>query len=577
MTNTNGHGPGHGPKRAITYSRVSGDRQRDHGYSLDDQRRELHEWCDANSFSVVEEVEDGAWSGGDLQRPGLDRVREIVARGGADAVVVLFRDRLARGVYAQLLSEEFATHGCRLIALNAQLDDSPEGELQGGILDVISGWERRKIKERTARGKLAKARKGFIVAARRPPHGFIYIDDRNGYEVDEETMSAVRRIFDLISNGASIRSVSRTLAKEAYSAPEASSWSLHGIRNIIHNDVYLPHTHEELSALVDEGLLAPDVLARLDKNLSYGVAWFNRTRRTTTKEPIPEGGYRKRSHTIKRPRSEWIPVPVPDSHIPREWVIAAREAIRDNRVPSRAGDRFAELSGGIFFCSGCGKRMAHHTTWAGTPRRRYYYYKCPTVIAHGRDACPAKKYQISAPKVESAVWKAVSAASAEVRRIDLISAHFEKKANCLRRLHDDLSGQARLTESLGKLDRKRDGFLDLRAEGIITMGELKEKLAGIAEQREVIQSELDSVKNKEEQLVRLLSMRDMLVDSVRNGFLDQVARDVPEERHALYKRMGLRIELDQGGSPIISGAFDMFSNDKPFSRQHPRPCPAADA
>jgi hypothetical protein len=140
------------------------------------------------------------------------------------------------------------------------------------------------------------------VASRRPPFGYRYTHDRDGYEVHEEQMAAVRRIFDLVGNGASIRSVPRTLSSEGHSAPEASrSWSLRGVRKVVGNDVYLPHTHEQLSALADEGLLAPDVFRRLDKDRSYGVAWFNRTRRTTTKEPLPEGGYRKRSHIVERP------------------------------------------------------------------------------------------------------------------------------------------------------------------------------------------------------------------------------------------------------------------------------------
>jgi hypothetical protein len=39
-------------------------------------------------------------------------------------------------------------------------------------------------------------------------------------------------------------------------------------------------------------------------------------------------------------------VPVPESGIPREWVDAAREAIKDNQRQSANGDRFWELSGG---------------------------------------------------------------------------------------------------------------------------------------------------------------------------------------------------------------------------------------
>ncbi len=50
----------HPNNRAIAYVRVSGDRQRDHGYSLDGQRRELRQWTDENGYRKVEEIEDGA-------------------------------------------------------------------------------------------------------------------------------------------------------------------------------------------------------------------------------------------------------------------------------------------------------------------------------------------------------------------------------------------------------------------------------------------------------------------------------------------------------------------------------------
>ncbi len=246
-------------------------------------------------------------------------------------------------------------------------------------------------------------------------------------------------------------------------------------------------------------------------------------------------------------------------------------------MPSRMGGRFAELSGGIIFCSGCGRRMVHMYSTGRTPGRRYFYYKCPTMIARGKDACPAKKTMISAPNIEAAVWKMISAASDERRRVELINTSFDQKTEFLRRLHGDLSSQTRLTESLAKLDRRRDGYLDQQAEGLITMEELKGKLASVAEQREAIQGELDSAKNKQDQLARLLSMRDMLVDGVRNGFLDKVARDNPEERHALYKRMGLRVELDNNGRPIISGGFGLLGKEKTFSREHPTPCRVVDA
>jgi hypothetical protein len=62
-------------------------------------------------------------------------------------------------------------------------------------------------------------------------------------------------------------------------------------------------------------------------------------------------------HSVFRPWEEWIAVPVPDAGVPRELVERPREAMADNRRPSSAGDRFWELSGGVFFCRACGCYM----------------------------------------------------------------------------------------------------------------------------------------------------------------------------------------------------------------------------
>src|SRR3712207_1118978 len=77
-------------------------------------------------------------------------------------------------------------------------DDSPEGELTDGILDQLGKNERAKISERSRRGKLQKAREGTVLAGRRPKYGFKVSATRDGYEVDEENMRVVRRIFEMV-------------------------------------------------------------------------------------------------------------------------------------------------------------------------------------------------------------------------------------------------------------------------------------------------------------------------------------------------------------------------------------------
>jgi site-specific DNA recombinase len=157
MSSTNGHGP----KRAILYARVSTDEQARTGYSLAQQLEALRQYAEQEGYEVIEEVSDPGQSGASLERPGMDRVRDLVAAGSVFVVLAQDRDRFAREpAYHYLLRREFEEYGTKIRALNDRGDDSPEGDLTDGILDQIAKFERAKIAERSRRGKLRKAREG---------------------------------------------------------------------------------------------------------------------------------------------------------------------------------------------------------------------------------------------------------------------------------------------------------------------------------------------------------------------------------------------------------------------------------
>jgi site-specific DNA recombinase len=205
MPTTNGHGP----KSAILYARVSTDEQARSGYSLAQQIEALRAYADREGYEVLEEVQDPGQSGASLERPGMDRVRDLVAAGGVSVVLAQDRDRFAREpAYHYLLRKEFEEYGCKIRALNDRGDDSPEGELTDGILDQLAKFERAKTAERTRRGRLRKAREGKIVAGRSPRYGFKFNATRDAYEVDDEKMVVVRRIFREVADGATLRELS---------------------------------------------------------------------------------------------------------------------------------------------------------------------------------------------------------------------------------------------------------------------------------------------------------------------------------------------------------------------------------
>ena len=266
MPTTNGHGP---KKKVILYARVSTDEQARSGYSLAQQLEALREYASREGYEVLEEVTDPGQSGASLERPGMDRVRDLVAASGVSVVLAQDRDRFAREpAYHYLLKKEFEEYGTGIRALNDRGDDSPEGELTDGILDQLAKFERAKTAERSRRGKLRKARQGKIVAGHRPHYGFKYNSAKDNYVVDEDEMHVVRRIFCMVGvEGSSLRATRRALEAEGLPTPGgARNWTQIFVRSAILDDVYRPHTHEEVKALV-----APEVAARLDPSGHYGI------------------------------------------------------------------------------------------------------------------------------------------------------------------------------------------------------------------------------------------------------------------------------------------------------------------
>src|SRR5215216_817466 len=135
MPSTNGHGP----KRAILYTRVSTEEQARSGYSLAQQLEALRSYAACEGYEVLEEIQDPGQSGASLARPGLDRVRDLVTTAHVSIVLAQDRDRFAREpAYLHLLKKEFEEHGTKLRSLNDRGDDSPEGQFTDDVLDVMA-------------------------------------------------------------------------------------------------------------------------------------------------------------------------------------------------------------------------------------------------------------------------------------------------------------------------------------------------------------------------------------------------------------------------------------------------------
>jgi len=539
---------------AITYARVSGEEQARRGYSLPDQREALRGWCEAEGYTVLDQIADEGWSGASLTRPGLDRVRDLVAGGGIDVVVVLFRDRLARGIQAGLLADEFREQGTRLVALNAQVDDSPEGDLQGGLLDLFAAYERSVFRRRSRRGLERSIKQGNVVHRGKAPYGFEHDESGKGLVVHEPEMAVLRRLFRGMASGRTGGSLIREFESEGIPSPSGlPKWNQRTVANLLNADLYRPCAAAEVAGLVE-----PQVAATLDPERLYGLWTWNR-RETRKWKERDEDGYRTRHSAKVRPREEWlvVPVDITDSGLDRATVDRAREQAKDRyREPSNAAGRFWELRG-LARCAECGAVLSPHTVRRylkdGTPAKSSHYYQCRSKYNDSpRDCDHTRSYP--AEKLEAEVWNVVGES---LRDPEAIAAQYDTLIRRMRQyLRQDPEGdQRRLRDRLGRLERMRDGHLDQQAEGMISMAKLREKLSALDQQRAALERELSNVSDGQRRIEELVELRDLMLEAMNEVGGDALEDMTPEDRRAQYQGLRLRAKVDRHGTIHLEWAF----------------------
>src|SRR5437016_9503436 len=151
-------------RMAAIYARVSSEKQREE-HTIASQTAALIEFAKTHEIQVPPAwvFEDAGYSGATLERPGLERVRDLAAEGQIHAVLVYAPDRLSRKyAYQILLIEELARHGVATRFLNAPPSATAEDQLLVQVQGMIAEYERAQILERSRRGKRHRARAGEI-------------------------------------------------------------------------------------------------------------------------------------------------------------------------------------------------------------------------------------------------------------------------------------------------------------------------------------------------------------------------------------------------------------------------------
>jgi site-specific DNA recombinase len=335
-------------KQAAIYARVSTDDQAKRGYSLPSQIEACQKFVSQKGWDVAAVYQDDISGAKPItSRPQGYELQQAIETKQVKAVIVYCVDRLSRDIVDLLTTvRDWLRAGVEIYALDVGQVTS---ELD--IVLVIKGWqgsdERQKIRERTTRGRIAKAKAGKVTGQGSPPYGYTYSSGE--FFIDEAQAQIVRMIFDWYIHGdehgqmMSLFTVARRLTEMGIPTPSNArglfqgknqGWRGEVIREILISETYCG-------------------LWRYGKNIGKSG----------------RGG--------KRQPEEHITVNVP-AIVSREiWELAQKRRAYNSRI-ARRKTKGEYLLRALIYC-GCGRGMAG----GGRHSEHSFYYRCPRRYTSG--------------------------------------------------------------------------------------------------------------------------------------------------------------------------------------------------
>jgi len=392
---------------------------------------------------LPDQYDDGGFSGGNMDRPALQRLLADVEAGKIDAIVVYKVDRLSRSLldFSRIM-ETLDGHGCSFVSVTQQFNTTHSmGRLTLNILLSFAQFEREIISERTRDKMGAARRRGKWTGG-----GMIL-----GYDLDREA----RR---LVVN-------------------ESESRMVREIFTMYHERRSVLATVEELNR---RGVPRKSWMNKSGKT-SGGGPWTksNLTLLLTNVHYLGKVDYQGKIYDGEHE-------PIIDTDVwSKTQALLEKNARKD---VSRFRGKFTGPLKGLLKCGSCGCSMIHTYTRKGATR--YRYYVCQNATKQGYKSCETRS--IPAQEIEDFVVDRITSIGSEAELVERIErkarARREQRLSALDAEKDQidksLRHQAKLVAGIFGLPNATKRLADLEDQvraGEMRMSEISKEIAGLAE------------------------------------------------------------------------------------------------
>ncbi|MDR3314225.1 MAG: recombinase family protein [Oscillospiraceae bacterium] len=222
--------------KAYIYGRYSDHRQND--ASIEQQFREIRDYCASHDLQIVGEYADRAVSGKTDARPEFQRMIRDCAKGKVGYVVCWKVDRFARNRYdSAMYKARLKKCGVRVVYAKESIPDGPEGILLESVLEGSAEYYSANLSQNIRRGMTENALQCKVNNGSLPLGYCKGVDGK--YAIEPAAAALVRDIFQMYTSGMKISEITADLNGRGQRTAHGAKFNKNSLRTLLRNERYI--------------------------------------------------------------------------------------------------------------------------------------------------------------------------------------------------------------------------------------------------------------------------------------------------------------------------------------------------
>jgi len=219
----------------VLYCRYSSHNQTE--MSIEGQRKVCLDYCNQNSYNIINEYIDRALTGTSDKRPQFQKMIADSVKRQFDYIIVYQLDRFARNRYdSATYKAKLKKNGVRVLSARENISDDASGVLMEAVLEGMAEYYSKELAQKVSRGMALNAEK-CLSNGGKIPLGYC-IGENKKFQIDKNNANTVKYIYQMYADGKTVTEIITHLNSQGHTTSNNVPFNKNSLRKILRNKRY---------------------------------------------------------------------------------------------------------------------------------------------------------------------------------------------------------------------------------------------------------------------------------------------------------------------------------------------------